>query len=242
MSRAMRRLAAGLAAAATAFAFSAAGADAGAARAALERAVAEAGAHAQTRYAFSASVIDEADPDAPPLHLRFDPRRPKGKRWSPLEGDERALGADARRRLKSLSQSDDADKSLTYAELAGSLAEAQLVSAVDGKAVFAAPLSDPQMPKAVRDSVDMQILVDVGRTYVERVEIVSRRPFKPAPVARVDSMVQTRSYAPLADGGPALLRLSRTDLTGEAMFKSINRRSRTEFFDFEAIKSDASGE
>lgn len=50
-------------------------------------------------------------------------------------------------------------------------------------------------------------------------------------------MRQTVHYAPLTPEGPAVLRMSESDVEGETMFKTFQRRARVAYSDFEPVEA-----
>lgn len=204
--------------------------------AALRAAISVAEKNADARYAFTLAYteLDTAEPKT--YAVRFDPRLPAGARWTPVDPLREALGKDQEKRLKALQKNDDADDALIYDGLGDVLGGASLVSETPEKAVFRASLpEDGETPKAVREALEMTLTLDRAGGYIESVSIRALKPFKPAPVAKVEAMEQTQRYAPFAPGGVVLLRAADSNVSGEAMFKDFKSHSRTEYRDFEEV-------
>lgn len=209
------------------------------AHAALKAAVAVAETNAKSRFAFTATFTDLKSEDGRSFVLRFDPRLPEGERWAALSPTAGALSKEDRKRFKNLRKSDDADDGLIYEGVAASLGEARLVSEDAAVAVFAAPIRDKETPEAVARAVEMTLILDKKDGYIRSISLKSKEPFKPAPVARVERMEQSRTYEPLQAGGPALMRSSESIAAGEAMFKKFDSHVRMEYRDFEAVAANA---
>jgi len=209
------------------------------AEAALQSAVDVAAAYATVRWAFTMTHTDYTEDGERTYKLRFDPRRAEGARWALLEPALEALSRDEKKTLKSMQKKARApDEALIYDKLEVDVETVTLVSESATKASFIVPLIDEDMPEKMRDAVEMRVAVNKPGAYLETIELTSSRPFKPAPVAKINSFTQIRHYAPIEEGGPALLRLSLSEMTGKAMFKKFNSKTRTAYSDFQRVEME----
>lgn len=210
--------------------------DEASAYAALAAAIDVAGAHGEDRYAFTMTFTN-LELDRPrPYVLRFDPRLPEGARWSLLEPAEETLTKDERKNLERLRRSDSADGALVYDGLAKVLGGARLVSQDAARAVFAAPMpDDSEAPKKAREALEMTLTLDRAGGHIETISLRAAKPFKPAAPAVVKALRQTQTFAAPAEGGPALLSVAESFVSGEAMFRAFSSHTRTEYSDIEKV-------
>jgi len=206
------------------------------AEAALQSAIDDAEAHATSRWAFTITHTDYGEDGERTFKLRFDPRRADGERWVLLEPALERLSKDEKKTLKSMQEADTPDDALIYDKLAVDIETVTLVSENETQASFLVPLIDDDMPEKMREAVEMRVTVNKPGAYVEKIELTSSKPFKPAPVAKINSFSQTQHYVQPEKGGPALLRLSESDVAGKAMFKKFASKTRTEYSDFERVE------
>lgn len=204
----------------------------------LAEALAVAAPFRDARFAFTLRYEDLAGATPKTYVVRFDPRRPRGARWTPVEPSADALSKDDRKRLEELQKSDQPDDAFIYDRLGEGVADLTLVASEGGKAVYRGAVADPGMPKAMRGAVEMTLTVDVARKAIERVDLRALRPFKPVPVAKVDSFSQTMRYAPSAGLAAPVLAEQTAQSQGEAMFKKFATRTRFTYADVERVEAE----
>ena len=206
-----------------------------AALAEFRAAVEKAEAHGADRYAFTLDFRDLGDKQQRTFRVRFDPRRPPGARWTPIDPPADQYGKAEKAAFARMTKDDEADDALVYEGLAEALPGARLLSADADKAVFGITISDPDTPDEVKEALAATAVLDRRAGHVSSVEIRSVKPFKPAPVAKVTSMRQLQRYEPLAAGGPALMVASESDAEGSAMFRSFSSKARMTYSGFEKV-------
>lgn len=208
------------------------------AREILDRAIAVAEAHGVDRFAFTLVYRDLKAEGAKPYTVRFDPRSPEGSRWTLLAPKESELTKSEQKRFKALMKANRADDGVVYDRLGEAAKNARLLSEDASTATFAGQIADKKTPKSVADAVEMTIVLDKRSGFVSKIAVVSKAPFKPSPVAKVERMSQTQTYEPAEPGGPALLNRSESIVAGEAMFKKFDEHVVMEYRDIEAAGTD----
>lgn len=208
-----------------------------AALAEFRAAVGKAQAHAGDRYAFTLDYRDLGDETGRVFRVRFDPRKPSGARWSPIDPPADQYGKEEKAAFKRMTQNDEADDALVYEGLAEALDGAGVISADAGRAVFSIPINDPEVPKETQEALAATAVLNRASGHVESVEIRSTKPFKPAAVAKINTMRQLQRYKLLAPGGPALLIASEADAEGSAMFKSFATKARLAYSEIEKVEA-----
>ena len=191
---------------------------------------------AKYRYAYTLDYRSSDGENEIAAKLRFDPRLEKGAQWTLLSPAEADLDKKARKALKQLQEGDTGDRPILYDGLHEVVGEADLVSETESEAVFVAQVNDDEAPK---DALEVYITLDKAGGYVSSIELKSKQPFKPAPVAKVNSLTQTQRFAAPAADGPALIATSESKLEGEAMFKSFANETFQVFSDIERIDMPA---
>lgn len=204
---------------------------------AFRAAVATAERHAADRYAFTLDFQDLGEREARVFRVRFDPRKPPGARWTPVDPPADQYGAAEKAAFGRMTRDDEADDGLVYEGLAEALDDARLISADDGQAVFSITINNPETPAAVREALAATATLDRAGGFISAVEIRSTRPFKPAAVAKIKSMRQLQRYAAPVGGGPALLAATESDAEGSAMFKSFASKARIAYSEIEKVEA-----
>lgn len=201
----------------------------------LLRAADEAEAAAAQRWAFTIDYVDKREGAEKAYRLRFDPRRADEEKWTLLAPAEADLNKDEKKRLKNFRKSTQADDALVYDRMRSSIVEAALVAETGTEAVFAAKIRDKDTPKAVMEAVDMTIRLDKQTGHVAAIELEAKKPFKPAPIAKVRTFRQVSRYARVRDGWPPLLVSAESRSSGDALGKAFSAESKTTYSDFEAV-------
>lgn len=201
----------------------------------FRRAVATAEQHAAARYAFTLDFEDLSEKKPRVFRVRFDPRKPAGARWTPVDPSADQYGKAEKAAFDRMTSNDEADEALVYETLAETLDETRLLSADAASAVFSIPVNSEETPAAVREALAATATLDRKGSFISSIEIRSTRPFKPAAVARIKSMRQVQRYAAPVDGGPALLVATESDAEGSAMFKAFASKARIAYSEFEKV-------
>jgi hypothetical protein len=90
-------------------------------------------------------------------------------------------------------------------------------------ATFSLEIQDDDMPKEARAALDATLRFNRTRGFVEEIRVVSKRPFKPAAIAKVERMEQSQLYAPQGDAGLVTLVEMRSIAKGKAMMKAFDQ-------------------
>ena len=208
------------------------------AKAAFAEAIEKSKEQSSIRWAFTMTYTDKSEEDARTYKLRYDPRLEKDAQWALLDRSLDELTKEERKTLKSMQKGDNSDDMLVYDKLKVDFDTAALLSSDAQSATYLVPLTDEEMPKNMHEAVRMEVTVNKAGAYVERVSLVSEKPFKPAPVAKLNKFLQVQEYAPTGEG-VVLLRQSRSEASGKAMLKTFNSKTVTHFSDFERVDAPA---
>lgn len=208
-----------------------------AARAELRVAAEKAATLTDARFAFTATLEEINKEGARPLSFRFDPRRPEGARWSAVSPAANQLTKDEKKTLAGFQKRNDADESIVYDDLVESLDDAAFLSGDASVATFSLPIDDEDMPKEARSALDATLRFNRAQGFVEEVRVVSKRPFKPAAVAKVERMEQVQRYAPQGAAGPVTLVETRSFAKGKAMMKSFDQNIVVAYSAIEAVEA-----
>ena len=204
----------------------------------LNAAAETAAAHAADQYAFTVDHWGQEGDKETTVKLRYDPRLPKGEQWRVLEPDAEHLDKGVKKVLKQLQKAESDENPLLYEKLDEMLAVAEFVEETDTEAVFVAQVDEDDLPK---DALEVFMTLNKQGGYVSRIDVKSKKSFKPLPIAKVTNLVQSQFFAAPIDGGPALLAHTEGVVEGEAMFKSFKSVSRQTFSDIEKVET-AKGE
>ncbi|WP_428407371.1 hypothetical protein [Hyphococcus sp.] len=187
----------------------------------------------QYRYAYTVDYWTSDGEKELSAKLRFDPRLEEGERWTLLSPSEDDLDKKARKALKQMQKNDGGDEPILYDGLHEMIDDAELVSDTETEAVFLAQVDEEDAPK---DALEVYITLDKAAGYVSAIELKSKQPFKPAAVAKVNSLTQIQRFSAPQDGGPALIATSEAQVEGEAMFKSFASETRQVFSEIERVE------
>ncbi|MEL7490583.1 MAG: hypothetical protein AAGJ73_07670 [Pseudomonadota bacterium] len=205
---------------------------------AVTTALEKAKTQAAIRWAFTMTYTDKSEETPRAYKLRYDPRREKGAQWTLLEPALNALSKEEKKALKSIQKGENSDDMLVYDKLNVDFKTATLLNVDDEKATYLVPLVSEDMPKKMREAIRMEVTVNKAGAFLERVRLTADKPFKPAPVAKLETFSQVQDYAPTADGA-VLLRFSQSAASGKAVFKSFASKTTTEYSDFERVEVSA---
>lgn len=200
--------------------------------AAAEKAAAFAGQH----YAFTVDHWTTDGENEFSAKLRFDPRRESEEQWTLLEPSHEELGKAGRKALKALRNAETEGHPLLYDKLDEMIADAELAEETETEAVFVAQVNEDEFPK---DALEVFITLDKPGGYVSRIDVKSKKPFKPMAIAKVEHLIQTQYFAAPHDGGPAFLARTEGVVSGEAMFRDFKSETRQVFSDIEPVEVEA---
>lgn len=203
----------------------------------LREAVARAEALAEQRWAFSVAYEDLAKKPGRLIRARFDPRKPAGERWSLVGAQE--LSKDEKKAFEGLARNDQADDALVYDRLGKSVETASPVSVTPDMAVFSLKIDDPRMSEDISGALSAVATFNRRAKHVSEVTVSSRKPFKPAPVAKVETMRQVQRYAPVGPDGAVLMTEAESHAKGSAMLKKFESNTRILYSDFEKVEAEA---
>ncbi len=207
--------------------------DAEAAKAEFVAAAEQAKARADQRWAFTLTYTDL--PENKTYRVRFDPRLPAGERWTPIEPAADALSKEERKVLKNISRNDDADDGLVYDGLSDFAADAEVLRADAREAAFRIAVDDPEMAPEMKAALSATATLDRAAGHVTAIEIISTKPFKPAPVAKIEKMRQLHRFAPVGPDRLVMLVSAVSEAKGKAMFKAFDEKADMAYSDFEAV-------
>ncbi len=198
----------------------------------LASTVEKAAAFGDARFAFSVDFWSEQNGEELALRLRFDPSKASGEQWSLLDVSIDDLSKDQKKAFKQFQKSETPDDALVYDTLEDELGDLVLVEETEAVAVFIGPVVSDDLPE---DVLEMTITLNKAEGFVEQIDVRSKKPFKPMPVAKIKSMNQSQIYAAPNGDGVALLQASEGAANGKAMFKSFTTQSRQRYFEIERI-------
>lgn len=199
------------------------------------------------RWSFTRTVMSGAES----FTMRYDPTRPLESAWTllaPASAD--ALSDDVRRTLEEMQAEETPDVSAfvgntedaAEAFVAG-LGEAMTIVSEDAPRVTYA--FQPVMEEGNGEWGSMgrhlsgELIVEKALPLVTSMRFFAPRSFKPAPVARIDSMDVTMRYGEVEPGGPIALLESVSRLSGSAFFRRIDQSQRVTHSDFVRVEAPA---
>jgi len=204
--------------------------------AALEQAISLAEDHKNDRYAFTVHYWTSAGDKEVDLTLRYDPRYPQGGRWRLVGQNMDGLDEKTRKQISKLEKIDRPDDKIVYDKARDVLPDAEFLKEEGGAYLFKAEVSDDDLPK---DALEAIVSVSKEGGFIEKIETRSLKPFKPAAVAKVNSMMQVQTYsAPFGDN-PAFLATTESEAQGSAMFKKFDIKTREIYSDIERVPVSA---
>ncbi|WP_425410591.1 hypothetical protein [Hyphococcus sp.] len=165
--------------------------------------------------------------------LRFDPRHEDGAQWTVLEPAEDDLDKGAKKALKALRDMEHDGHPLLYDKLDEMLAQAEFARETDAEAVFVAQVEGEDFPE---DALEVFITLDKAGGYVSRIDVKSKKAFKPMPIAKIEHLVQTQFFAAPHDNGPAFLTRTESLVEGSAMFKDFKSETMQVFSEIEMVE------
>ncbi|NHK28736.1 hypothetical protein FF098_012520 [Parvularcula flava] len=183
---------------------------------------------------FRASFSMRATSDEGVLVMRYDAQN---EDWIIMEGDLADLDKSGRTVIEDMQARLSAPGKITYHEMAGKISSAVLTEDTGSELVYAVTLvnEDGEMGEKMQDAVNPTLVLDSETGKISRFSMKADKPFKPVPVARIDTMVLEQAYTVL-DDGPAVINRFHNDTTGSMMFKNFSQRYTIELYDFVPVK------
>lgn len=208
--------------------------------AALRTAAMVATVNAEYDYAFTVDHWSMEGDKETVAKLRFDPRLPEDEQWTVLAPAEEDLGKGAKKTLKALrngagevEDGETQDHPLLYNRLDEMLEVAELHQETAEEAVFVAVVDEDDFPK---DTLEVFMTLNKAGGYISRIDVKAKKPFKPLPIAKVTTLVQSQVFsAPAEPGAPAFLVRNEGLVAGKAMFRSFKQESRQTFSEIERV-------
>lgn len=198
----------------------------------LIAAAAKAKTNADNLYAFTVEHWSSNGEKEATVTLHYDPRLPEGEQWTVLSPDEDHLGKDAKKALKQMRKAEIEENPVLYEKLDEMIEAAEFVEETETEAVFVAQVDEEEFPK---DALEVYITLNKPQAYVSKIEVRSKKSFKPLPIAKVDHLIQSQTFAAPEGDGPAFLASTEGVVEGEAMFKGFKQLTRQTFSDIELV-------
>lgn len=176
------------------------------------------------------SFTMKADNGSDTIVMRYDQ---PGNEWTMLEGDLETMDKDDRKAIEDMQEDFSAPGTLAYDKMKENVADAALTEETGEAYIYTAEMLDDGKPldKAISEAVTARLHLSKTDGAITRFEMSSSKPFKPAAVAKVDTLIVETDYERLTDGPPVQTRIySRT--TGSAFFKKFDEELTLEFYDF----------
>ena len=189
-------------------------------------------ANAHNLYAFTVEHWSSNGEKEATVKLHYDPRLPEGEQWTVLAPAEDDLDKDAKKALKKMRKAEMQDNPVLYEKLDEMIEVAEFREETETEAVFVAQVDEDEFPK---DALEVYITLNKPQAYVSKIEVRSKKAFKPMPIAKVEHLIQTQTFAAPHGDEPAFLATSDGVVEGEAMFKSFKQLTHQVFSDIEKV-------
>jgi hypothetical protein len=191
-------------------------------------------------FSFTQTMSNQRSGQAAKEHvLRFDPRRPKGSRWTLIKAEGRTPTP---KEIANVAKQGERGPVPSYARIAtwfGAPATRIATTADSVTYRFAAlPKGTLKMGShdASPDTVAEAVVNTAGKTpFVERVRLTTARPFRMMMVAKIERMDATSLYRLMPDGRP-VIAATTVDMTGSMLGKSGWFKNRVRFDDMRAVR------
>ncbi|PQA88112.1 hypothetical protein [Hyphococcus luteus] len=205
--------------------------------AAAEKAKANAG----NLYAFTVEHWSSNGEKEALVTLHYDPRLDEGARWQVLSPAEDNLDKAAKKTLSKLRKAEMDGNPVLYDKLDEMIEAAEFVEEDETQAVYVAQVDEDEFPK---DALEVYITLNKPGAYVSKIEVRSKKAFKPMAIAKVEHLVESRRFAPPEGDGPAFIASTQGLVEGEAMFRHFEQHTRQTFSDIEkvGVAEEAAGE
>lgn len=103
------------------------------------------------------------------------------------------------------------------------------------EAIFGLTIDDGEMPADARDAIVTIARLDRKAGYVSSIETQLIRPFKRAPIAKLEKLRHLQRFAPAGPNGEVLLVEVSSEVSGSAMMKKFSSNVRIVYSDFEPV-------
>ncbi len=171
-------------------------------------------------------------PDVGSITMRYDAEK---KEWSVLEGDLSSLDKDVQKELDSLKEDLIQPNELTYADAREEIVVRNLITETDQEYIYALDLDaedKEEMPESMQDAVELKLYLDKEKNHIRLLSMKSIRPFKPAPIAKVETLIVEQEFSTPFPDGPAVITRLYNKASGSALFQKFNDEFTLEFFDY----------
>ncbi len=196
---------------------------------AVDEALTRAEAHADIQPSFS---MRASSPGEDAIVYRYDAQSDS---WSVIDGDASTLDEETSAGIAEMQAELSQPGELTYASARDSLSVADLIETATDREIYRINISgkNGEMPKAMREALDMTLHLDTREGYISLISMQAREPFKPAMVAKVETLIVEQRFANFPDMPVPLLESYYNKASGEAMFQKFDEEFTIEFFDYE---------
>ncbi|MCI5044944.1 MAG: hypothetical protein MRY72_09625 [Aquisalinus sp.] len=197
--------------------------------ASLDAALTQAEAHRDLHPSFS---MRASSPGESAIVYRYDA---SANTWTIIEGDDSELDEEARASIAEMQEELSRPGELTYAEARESLSIAELIETAPDAEIYRINISgkNGEMPKAMREALDMTLHLDMRQGHISLISMQAREPFKPAMVAKIETLIVEQRFANFPNMPVPLLESYYNKASGEAMFQKFDEEFTIEFFDYE---------
>ncbi len=196
--------------------------------AAAEKAKANAG----NLYAFTVEHWSSNGEDEALVKLHYDPRLEEDARWQVVSPTEDELDKAAKKTLSKLRKTEMDSNPVLYDKLDEMIEVAEFLEEDETQAVYVAQVDEEEFPK---DALEVYITLDKPGAYVSKIEVRSKKAFKPMPIAKVEHLIESRRFSAPEGDGPAFIAGTEGLVEGEAMFRHFEQHTRQTFSDIEKV-------
>ncbi|WP_306251222.1 hypothetical protein [Parvularcula sp. IMCC14364] len=196
--------------------------------ASLDAAIADAEAYSDFQPSFS---MRASSPGESALVYRYNADTGT---WTLLEGDISELDSETLTGITELQNEISKPGELTYADARDKLSVSAVLEQTDTAEIYAINIADEdgEMPRAMKDALEMTLHLDTDQGHISLILMRARAPFKPAMVAKVETLIVEQRFAKFPDMPVPLLQSYYNKASGEAMFQKFDEEFTIEFFDY----------
>ncbi|MCI5048352.1 MAG: hypothetical protein MRY59_12685 [Aquisalinus sp.] len=196
---------------------------------AVDEALTRAEAYADIQPSFS---MRASSPGEDAIVYRYDAQSDS---WSVIDGDASTLDEETSAGIAEMQAELSQPGELTYASARDSLSVADLIETATDREIYRINISgkNGEMPKAMREALDMTLHLDTREGHISLISMQAREPFKPAMVAKVETLIVEQRFANFPDMPVPLLESYYNKASGEAMFQKFDEEFTIEFFDYQ---------
>lgn len=181
------------------------------------------------RFSFTQTVVNLESGQR--LVARFNPEGPEGARWSLMEPALEALEGEALQFWDRMRVQDEADIELLADDIEDMApVDASYAGESEGRSVYrgvmpeASEDDEDRPPRAMREAVTAEVIIDNAEQRLESYRLVAERAFRPNALARVTDFEMTIDFAEAWDEGPLVIARVSQAVSGSALFQSFNER------------------